>query len=47
MARDIYQEVADTILAQFEKGVWPWEIGVEAEKPAPTLPLRHNGEPYR
>ncbi len=51
MARDIYQEVTDTILAQLEKGVrpWqrPWETGVEAEKPAPTLPLRHNGEPYR
>ena len=51
MARDIYREVTDTILAQLEKGVrpWqrPWETGVEAEKPAPTLPLRHNGEPYR
>ena len=51
MARGIYREVTDTILAQLEKGVrpWqrPWETGVEAEKPAPTLPLRHNGEPYR
>ena len=51
MARDIYREVTDTILAQLEKGVrpWqrPWETGVEAEKPVPTLPLRHNGEPYR
>ena len=51
MARDIYQEVTDTILAQLEKGVrpWqrPWETGMEAENPAPTLPLRHNGEPYR
>ena len=47
MARYIYREVTDTILAQLEKGLRPWETGVEAEKPVPTLPLRHNGEPYR
>jgi antirestriction protein ArdC len=46
---DLYTRVTDRVVAQFEKGVrpWlqPWNAGHAAGRT--TLPLRHNGTPYR
>ena len=47
---DIYTRVTDRIVSDLEKGVRPWLKPWSAEHAAdrlPSLPLRHNGTPYR
>jgi antirestriction protein ArdC len=46
---DVYTRVTDKIIADLEKGIRPWMKPWSASAAATriTLPLRHNGEPYR
>jgi len=46
--QDIYTRVTDSIIAELEKGVRPWEKPWSAEHAAGRVnrPLRHNGVPY-
>jgi antirestriction protein ArdC len=46
---DLYIQVTHTIIADLEQGVRPWLRPWKADRPtgACTLPLRHNGIPYR
>lgn len=44
---DVYQKVTDKLIAQIEKGVRPWAKSWTGTVTGSTLPLRHNGEPYR
>lgn len=47
---DVYSRVTDRIVSDLEKGVrtWlkPWSADAAADR-LPSLPLRHNGTPYR
>jgi antirestriction protein ArdC len=49
MKNDIYQEITDQIVRELEQGVRPWLKPWNADHLAcrVTLPLRHNGVPYR
>jgi antirestriction protein ArdC len=47
MDRDFYREVTDQIMADLEKGIRPWRKPWDSPDPVFSLPLRHNGEPYR
>lgn len=47
---DVYTRVTDRIIEDLEKGVRPWLKPWSAENATdrlPSLPLRHNGTPYR
>lgn len=47
---DVYTRVTDRIVSDLEKGVRPWLKPWSADRAAerlPSLPLRHNGTPYR
>ncbi len=47
--QDVYSRVTARIIAELEKGVWPWikPWSVEHAAGRITRPLRHNGIPYR
>jgi antirestriction protein ArdC len=47
--KDVYQRIADQIVAELEKGVCPWIKPWNAAhlNRRVMLPLRHNGTPYR
>ena len=49
MKRDIYQTITDRIVRQLEQGVRPWHQPWSAGhlEGRISLPLRHNGVPYR
>jgi antirestriction protein ArdC len=49
MKRDIYQTITDKIIKQLEEGVRPWHQPWNAThlEGRISLPLRHNGIPYR
>jgi antirestriction protein ArdC len=49
MKRDIYQSITDEIVEELEKGVRPWHRPWSAShmEGRVSLPLRHNGIPYR
>lgn len=44
---DIKQHVTDTIIEQIEAGTPPWRKPWTGDGGVASLPLRHNGEPYR
>jgi antirestriction protein ArdC len=46
---DVYTRVTDRIIADLEQGIRPWMKPWNADNAAKriTLPLRHNGTPYR
>jgi antirestriction protein ArdC len=47
---DVYSRVTDRIVADLEKGVRPWMkpwSAANAQDRLPSLPLRHNGQPYK
>jgi antirestriction protein ArdC len=47
---DVYARVTDRIVSELEKGVRPWMKPWSADNLSdrlPSLPLRHNGTPYR
>lgn len=47
MERDLYGEVTAQIVADLEKGALPWRKPWDSLDPVSSLPLRHNGQPYR
>ena len=49
MRRDVYQTITDQIVSELEKGVRPWHKPWSAAHMdgRVSLPLRHNGIPYR